>query len=305
MVRMHWWHDVSTWLQDAWGHLGLLITVFGSILTAQAFVAWIRAWWHRGPGRRRGWVNNYYRLAPGTRIEYVRAMFGAPTFQDNYPFTVPVPDGGEEREESYVGYLWKLADDGYLQVLADEADTVCRYSLTTTSRHFRPTVPIGTPAGYQPRFWVTLGVSRFADLPWADVSAINWSLGARRMHYAESYYYGNPGGYATWICSSNDAGYPRLHDFVYGDLPALTFLQTPDEWLSGLEDSVRQQLMRLRRTGCVNTVTVSSAAAARTLISPLGPDMDTVRMLGRPYRRSLAALIKDKMALVKTRWRSS
>jgi hypothetical protein len=236
-------------------------------------------------------MRKYRMLAPNVRVEYVSDLLGQPAFQKTYvrerPSTGERAPPGSTEPAQFVERVWKLADDGYLQVVSDPEGSVLRYSLTSTSWWFRPRIPMGSTPGGEPEFVVKLGVTRFSQLPGLEggCEAVYRLLGARRYEYRELYYYGNPGGYATWACSFNDAGRGPVFALP-NEIPDPPWGQFGfvEEWVTQLSQQQRQVLHAARRGTAVNTVTVTITLDDLADQVRYGADLDTVRML--PNRRS-------------------
>jgi hypothetical protein len=124
--------------------------------------------------------------------------------------------------KTWIECTW-IDRDYFVNVFADEDETVHAYSVTTRSKRFRPT--FRPPGGYLvernrlerfvhfPRIKirlnpkVRLGKTDFQALgPPGRAGAF---IGAHNRHYFEVYYFGNPGNYQLFVYSINFAGYDR------------------------------------------------------------------------------------------------
>ncbi|MGW5100232.1 ETEC_3214 domain-containing protein [Streptomyces sp. NPDC004100] len=257
--------------------------IMGGVVAALTLIGTVTERWKKGPGRRRTWTKNFRQLAPGVRPAYVEALFGEPAFE----LTVPVSSitSGKGSRLSVTERVWPLATEGYLTTWGTESDVVA-YSLTTTSKRFKPKIRIGS-SWYSngPALNVRLGRTRLAqvssalDLPYPEEIA-SWK-GARRHEYYEAYYFGNPGHYMTWICGVSGTGYrageagamerlgPENSAFIRGEL------------IEGLPADQQQALEEYRGRAVVNSLMVQGME--RLNICPevprSGPDHDVVRTL--------------------------
>lgn len=94
---------------------------------------------------------------------------------------------------------------GIFVTWCNEDDEVLMYGLTTCSFLLRPSLAVGP-------YKVRLGRTRLSALPApsADDNGPWPTLGARRFCYAEQHFFGNPGGYRTWVLGVSDSGRPAL-----------------------------------------------------------------------------------------------
>ncbi len=260
--------------------------IMGGVVAALTLMGTVTKWWKKGPGRRRTWTNNFKQLAPGVRPAYVEALFGEPAFELRVPVLSITP--GEGSRLGLTERVWPLATEGYLTTWSGESDVVA-YSLTTTSERFKPKIRIGS-SWYSngPALYVRLGRTRLAQvsdalhLPHPEEIA-SWK-GARRHEYYETYYFGNPGHYMTWMCGVSGTGHrageagamerlgPENSAFLRGDL------------IESLPADQRQALDAYRARAVVNSLMVQGME--RLNICPedprCGPDYDLVRTLEKP-----------------------
>ncbi|MFF1651956.1 ETEC_3214 domain-containing protein [Streptomyces sp. NPDC058255] len=260
--------------------------IMGGVVAALTLIGTVTGWWKKGPGRRRTWTKNFKQLAPGVRPAYVEALFGEPAFELAVPVLSITPGTGSRL--GLTERVWPLATEGYLTTWSGESDVVA-YSLTTTSKRFKPRIRIGS-SWYStgPALNVRLGrtrltqVSAALDLPHPEEIA-SWK-GARRHEYYETYYFGNPGHYMTWACGVSGTGYrageagamerlgPENSAFLRGDL------------IEKLPADQRLALDVYRAHAVVNSLMVQGVE--RVSICPevprSGPDHDVVRTLEKP-----------------------
>ncbi|WP_327696287.1 ETEC_3214 domain-containing protein [Streptomyces sp. NBC_00459] len=136
--------------------------IMGGVVAALTLFGTVTKWWKQGPGRRRTWTKSFRKLAPGVRPAYVEALFGEPAFESKVPVLSITP--GQGSRLALTERVWLLAADGYLTTWGSESD-VLAYSLTTTSRRFKPKVRIGSsPYSNGAAFSVQLGRTRLAQV---------------------------------------------------------------------------------------------------------------------------------------------
>jgi hypothetical protein len=171
----------------------------------------------------------------------------------------------------------------WIQVLADDNDTVARFSITVTDPRFRFQVRDLTFYQLDAR----LGRSSFSDIrTWAGPDGRSLSIAARRREYSESYWFGNPGNYQRHVLNHNDAGIGKF-DFNIEMLggPAwcqdgfLRFDEAPPAAPPAF-DPEAPYAQRFRAGTTINTLTVLGPLMPSTgLVAPRGPDADHVRVL--------------------------
>ncbi|MFB9457412.1 ETEC_3214 domain-containing protein [Streptomyces antimycoticus] len=267
----------------------LNVWTLAAVLTALYTLAGIlKGWWRASLGKRRTIIKGYRRLAPFVRHEYVKALFGEPAWAHKQ--TAGVYDVDEQqrpvqKHTELTVRTWPLGTMGFLVTWCNEDDEVLMYGLTTCSRLLRPALYVGENK-------VRLGRTRLSalpphfDRPWAMV-------GARRFSYAEEHFFGNPGGYQTWVVGVNDAGAPA---------------EPPvgcDSWEPG-------ELAAYRERAVINSVLVSgSVPIDLSTVLPYGiaPDYDRVRLLKlrSPARIHLSArwgaAVTSARSVLPRRWR--
>jgi hypothetical protein len=217
---------------DAIGsYVGWLITRAGGLLAVVGVGKLFLDRWRSGPGRRRRWTRLFTRqLALGVRAEYVVGLFGEPAYQRTYEgrrLGITTEAQPVDEPATFTERIWRLADDGYLQLLTDDQNNVVRYSLTTCSKRFRPVVALGSFSTNHKEFDVKLGVTRFSDIPWPPSRLYIGPSGATAPYeYLHAYYFGRSGGYADWACVYNASGYGARV------LP-IKVSSNPPTWISG------------------------------------------------------------------------
>ncbi len=98
---------------------------FSAILAAVGVGKLVLDWWRQGPGRRRRWLRLFGWIALGVRSAYLVSMFGEPAYQQSYEgsrLAVGSDTPGTDEPATFTERIWLLAEDGYLQVLADDQD---------------------------------------------------------------------------------------------------------------------------------------------------------------------------------------
>jgi hypothetical protein len=301
------------WSYGALDLVKFFLSSAGSIVAGLALARVIQQWWHRGPGRRRRWVQLYGRIALGVHISYVTGLFGEAAYQQQYEGsrlatgksstprgrswwagmlrgTAGRSSGGARHAPHYEAAnfterVWMLADDGYLQVLTNELGNVVLYSLTTRNPRFRPKIAMGTVPGGRSRFTVRLGVTRFAMIPWPADRVFRGPSGATAPYeYRQSYAGGRAGGYADWTCTYNAAGMgPWTPVPANVQPPAWNHPLGGREWPAELSDDQETQMDRCRAGTVINTVTVEHFRSDRSGLVRYGPDREVMRLM--PVRR--------------------
>jgi hypothetical protein len=283
---------------NMWDALVLVGVVAGAITGAAGVLSLLRKAFQTTVGRRLVLTRKLERLAPAMQMGYFTDVLGEPQQRQV-----------SEQGRQLAAWAW---EDAYAQAVAAPGGAVTQWSVTTRIRRFSPTFYRGrtiTPSGET--LEVTLGRTTFSELP-GRPQWIRGSVGARRFHYDEGYYFGNPGNYQTYVYSLNDAGY------VNDD--ALVRLSIPEEGLSAGGDREIEVLMgrpevaAARATAAVNTITVG---APYEELDPddtwlgYGPDADVVRVVPdtslaarwQSWRRSVAARLKRWMHARSRSWR--
>lgn len=96
-----------------------------------------------------------------------------------------------------------VLDEVFVDADTDEYGNVGRFAVTVRTPDFKPAMSMGGGGD------VVLGETTYSDLGldgWAKGLAVMQSPAGRHTSYAESYYFGNPGNYQTWVVASNAAG---------------------------------------------------------------------------------------------------
>jgi hypothetical protein len=177
--------------------------VIGALVTILAFIALasrgLRRAWASTIGKNAGLYRLLGRLAPNVQADYFASLLGPAVFRNK------IDDDHDEHVF--------VRPEFYVQAVADSHGQVIMYTVTTRQRRFSP------PVWGRTIYWseelnssgFRLGRFAFSELPMARTpqGVIGW-LGARRFHYAEAHYFGNPGLYQTYYLGINDAaGFPE------------------------------------------------------------------------------------------------
>lgn len=260
-------------LQEA---LQLIAIVVTAITGAVGLLAGVRRWFRSTIGRRWVLARNLERLAPTMQMGYFVQVLGEPQQRSAADDGVQVT-------------VWTM-EDAFVQTLTDPSGMVTRLSVTTRNRRFTPTFYPGHTINSGDTLEVTLGATRFAELP-ASPLWVRGNVGPRRFYYDEGYYFGNPGNYQPFTYSLNDAGYVNDN--------ALLSLMMHEHGLTSKDARDMHQLTghadiaAARASTAINTITIG---APHTRI---GPDEDP---LG--YGPNSDALRVFPDTLLRARWRS-
>jgi hypothetical protein len=228
-------------------------------------------------------------MQSGVTTRWVEQRFGTPAFVRTVDLG-PAPAGCEGVTE-----LVYRTRHAWVQVLADDAGAVVRFSITVTDPKFSFPVRDLT----WDHLTVKLGRSRFADIR-SQVEAEGRSLrvGAHNFEYSEAYYFGNPGNYQHYVLSYNDCG-TGIFDTSVGSGAqwcqdgGLKFNATPRPGHPVFDPSASYLAVFRSRT-VINTLTILGPwRNLADLTMPRGPDSNQVRVLladarERRHRRRLA-----------------
>ncbi|MDH4164351.1 MAG: hypothetical protein OEW15_16940 [Nitrospirota bacterium] len=190
----------------------------------------------------------------------------------------------------------------YLQVLADTSGRVLAYGVTTRKADFNPSfrilehaftgdksAPEDIKKAVPLAFNIILGKTRFGDFPHTPEN-ITANLGARRIHYHEEYYFGNPGDYQSYFIGVNDSGYVDIdHDNM-------------DFFFNKEIDPTDKKVEAFRKKSTINTFFVTfplggDEPALREHL--IGPNYDQVRVIPdatattKETKRSLLSKMKS------------
>jgi hypothetical protein len=176
--------NAMSWLLELGANLTTLVVY--ATLGALLFTAW-----QRTLGRPRALARALTSLAPNMQVDYFIETLGVPAFR--------------EKRTNAEDLVW-VRPEAHIRAVSEDG-TVMVYSITTRKRRFTPTFMRGhviTTEGDS--LEVQLGRTRFGDVPFGP-SGVYGQTAARRQGYSEIHYYGNPGGYMTYVYALSDAGW--------------------------------------------------------------------------------------------------
>lgn len=181
--------------------VGIIAAILVAVLDLLAFVTQgpsiARYFYALTPfGRRRTLYKDLAKIAPGMQVGYTTRVLGEPELKN---------DKGRYQEFVYD------KKDCFVQVVTGESDAILLLSVTARNAKFHPPTWV-TRARWSPRpdpEDSRLGNFGFDEIATPDdpPNGISGWCGARRFGYIESYYYGNPGNYQTFLMALNDAGH--------------------------------------------------------------------------------------------------
>lgn len=198
-------------------------------------------------------------------------LLGIPAFRKTISFGIEAPPAIEHT------YATKHA---WVQVTIGAQDNVVLcFAITVTDRHFR----FRTRDLTFGQLDIRLGHDRFDALN-HQPTATRLVRAARRYHYAESHWYGNPGGYQTYVLAAIDSGigwHRAAHAQPAGRAWATKGFQTTSGPILPVENEVPEDLAVWRRGLRVDTLRVIGPThLSGTLVSEWpGADLDQVRLL--------------------------
>lgn len=275
-----------------------LATVIGGVGAALVIAGAARELLRRTVARRRLRYRALRRLGTGAQLDFFTSTLGEPPTikrrreisMKNYSDEPPSVEDVEFTECFFV------ESDHVVQALVDAEGTVLAFSVSATSRRFRPTLhaPRTWPIRrrlflrlrhrWRPLIAVTLHRTKFdravpserdnaPDERYARVRA--W-MGARAWSYSEAHSFGNPGFYGDYILTSSSAAPARRIDYE-----ALMAVSTGfDESFDDGTHSVSPLGRRFRRRSVVTTWTVLSFPMTLDDYSVgFGPHEDEIRTL--------------------------
>jgi hypothetical protein len=239
--------------------------------------------YHRTLGSRRDLAKRLNQVAAGVTTRYLEERFGAPAFVRASRIPMEMVDGtigGLLTEQVYrTRHAW-------LQVLTDEHDAVVRLSITVTDPRFHFQIRDLTRYNLD----VDLGHTRFSGVQHPPDGRSLWR-GARRYHYSESFWFGNPGNYQRFVLSKSDAG---VGGFGTMALPSGIAGSYQDGFLQDADrghvpppppgippfDPAARYAREFRSETVINTLTILGPGyGPGTLADPRGADLDYVRVL--------------------------
>jgi hypothetical protein len=239
--------------------------------------------YHRTLGSRRDLAKRLNQVAAGVTTRYLEERFGAPAFVRASRIPMEQTDGtvgGPLTEQVYrTRHAW-------LQVLTDEHDAVVRFAITVTDPRFQFRIRDLTHYNLDGK----LGHTRFSSVQHAPDGRSLW-IGARRYHYSESFWFGNPGNYQRFVLSKSDAGVGQIGTMA---LPPGIAGSYRDGFLAEADhghvpppppgvppfNPAAPYAKAFRSQTIINTLTILGPGyGPGTLANPRGPDLDYVRVL--------------------------
>lgn len=270
--------SVSASLPELLGTAAAIVAIGGGALAASRGGM---AWYTKTIGSRRVLAGRLNQLAAGVTTRWVEERLGPPTFVAGFP--VPPDQLATWPRSLALRQLIYRTKHAWVQVLADENDTVVRFSITVTDPRFR--LQVRDLTFYQ--LSARLGHSSFSDvrsLLQPDGRILN--IAARRREYCESYWFGNPGNDQRYVLSHNDAGIGR---FFFNLLSVGGPVWCQDGFFTLIDpppvqpppfDPQSNYGRQFRAGTAVNTLTVLGARMPPAgMAAPRGPDADYVRVL--------------------------
>jgi len=250
--------------------IGVIVVSLNAIVSTGTNLLQIKSTLETTLFKKQHLINTVEKLVPGTDISYYINKFGQPLF-------INVGDKTEKKEWVFVNEFF------YLDVVTDLDNQVVYFAVTTRDKTFNPTFRTAGYPNNSPSFKVTLGSTRFSDLP-TTPEQISGCVGARRFFYHELHYLGNPGHYKTYGVGINDAGIlseeDAIWDFLIENSEYCTFV---NERSPSLEN---ESFLTARKNSIINTyfetaplVSISSMSAQIFVGPSIGVDLDQVRIL--------------------------
>lgn len=173
----------------------------------------------------------------------------------------------ENNEKIYKEYVY-VNNLFYVQALTDKNNKVLVYSVTTRKKDFNPI--FNTPDN---SIRIILGKTKFSEISDGPEKKYGW-VGAHTFSYIEKYYLGNPGNYADYYFSINDAGYTEFGEFDQLTLLNPEFIDLPENF---------EKIKKFRGSSVINTYSVTQPvidlAIESGLVNNLGPSVDQVRVM--------------------------
>lgn len=222
--------------------LKLGATLLGALIASRTIWASARAAYRNGWGSRQVWRGKLNQLAIGATEEYVESLLGQPVFRNHQK-----PDffEGDEDKTRWVDHIFSTPHAWV--VTRRVGDQLESWSVTITDPKFSwelGDVTFGMAKG-------KLGRITFKELLDRPNGKYR-SIGARSGVHAESTYFGNPGGYQTFIFMHNQEGIGKFDPSGSRDVREGDFKRPSDreEYPAGDDAAARSRTT-------VNTVIVT------------------------------------------------
>jgi hypothetical protein len=243
--------------------LGVVVILLSALITITGGISVLYKLYRSSLGHKGALRRELRRLSAGVNINYFREILGSP---------VSVNAHEDKREYIFVNKYF------YVQAIADSGENVLAFSVTTRSNRFNPDLKLGPYSLSGEALYIRLGKTKFAELDsFAKPTSIASSMGARRFHYYEEYYFGNPGDYQTYVFGVNDSGCPPWYGFNRWD----TALGSRPKILDGWNNVQQPEVLAFRTEAAINTYTVVAPLLSLEVLRgySFGPNFDQVRIL--------------------------
>jgi len=251
---------------------GLVVVLLSSIITIAQGVSIIKNQYEKSIGYKRELIKDLEQLTADVHIGYFTSILGNAVFVNKYEnkgYNVEKIKNIDLTEYIFVNKYC------FVQALTDKNDQVLAYSITTRKSDFNPRLMLNI----NPVVDVTLGKTKFKELPDVRVDNIVSYLGAHDFYYHEAYYFGNPGNYQTFIFTLNESGYAGIEE----ELEFYTFIPPSKDFKEKILIS-DPEIQEFRNEAIINTFTVSSPGKffGESLNNfRFGPDYNQIRILPR------------------------
>jgi hypothetical protein len=217
-------------------------------------------------------LDDISKLSTNTNIGYFKDILGEPVFVNNYENFLCYSC---EFKDNYKEYIF-VNSLFYVQAITDLNNKVLIFSVTTRSDDFNPKLSLGPfSINIKDPFVIELGKTKFYEIENKMNSRplkIYSFIGANTFGYSESYYFGNPGFYQTYIFGENDASYFNKPLFSSGEsllfpnsefsLPSTILDDGENFYLLNIESAfaskeVDRETQLFRKNAIINTYSIT------------------------------------------------
>ena len=133
---------VNPWYDSLLEWLGRVAEILAALVAAGAVLGFAWGLYRRTLGRRRDRYGRLARLGTNGQISFFSSVLGEPPAMRRTEQSTGThyDDAGDSYLEpkTWIECVW-IDRDFYVHTIADEDETVHAYSVTTRSKHFRPT----------------------------------------------------------------------------------------------------------------------------------------------------------------------
>lgn len=182
--------------------LGIFLFLLTSVITISTSIPIIKQVIEYKIFYKETMINNIGKLRAGTQITGFERLLGDPTFI--FDVDVKMEEGIKleppKKEYIFVNKFY------YVDALTDLNGNVTQFAVTTRDRAFNPRFLTPSYSLNGDHFDITLGKSKFKDLP-QESDKVRGCVGAHNWYYFEEYYLGNPSNYQTYAFGFNMSGY--------------------------------------------------------------------------------------------------